>query len=183
MKKATVVNLGLMALLIYAGRSHSGTLCRATETLIFNCEMAKEVSSLCRAKANGTFTYRNGKPGEIKLEVASPPAGRTEFRLSSAPYAGGGEAHIRFTRFRYTYILYDRTVKTADGPEFSAGVVVLKDGRMVSKKRCANDASILADAYELLPREEFHDLQDTAAGKAPHSGEFNAPEDATLRRR
>jgi hypothetical protein len=56
------------------------------------------------------------------------------------------------------YVIYDRTVKTEDGPKFSAGVTVFRAGRKVVDRSCLNDASIHSIAYNALPREEYRDI-------------------------
>jgi len=81
------------------------------------------------------------------------------FHFSNTPYAGGGEAHIRFSVGKYTYFLYDKTIKTESGHDFSAGVVVYRDQVKVSNKVCDNDASIRENAYSNLTKEEYEDIK------------------------
>ncbi|WP_175946515.1 hypothetical protein [Burkholderia pyrrocinia] len=138
--------------------AHAEGLCAAKETAIFNCELRKSVSSLCQSKENGILTYRNGLDGKINLQTSDNSEGKNEndvFYFSNRPYAGGGEAHIRFSRLGYTYYLYDKTVKTDEGPTFSAGVVVYKGKKKISNLVCDNDASIRADAYQSIVRESY----------------------------
>jgi hypothetical protein len=134
-------------------------LCQAGETAIFNCELPKSVSSLCQAGDNGILTYRNGVNGKINLKISDE--GETKgrvFYFSSTPYAGGGEAHVRFSRSHYTYYIYDKAMKTDDGPVFSAGVVIYKDGGKVANLVCSNDASIRESAYHTLTKEAYRSI-------------------------
>ena len=135
---------------------HAEGLCAAKETAIFNCEIRKSISSLCQSKENGILTYRNGFDGKISLQISgNNESKRDVFYFSSRPYAGGGETHIRFSRLGYTYYLYDKTVKTDEGPTFSAGIVVYKGEKKISNLVCDNDASIRADAYQSIARESY----------------------------
>ncbi|MGF6853908.1 hypothetical protein [Paraburkholderia sp. CI3] len=113
--------------LVSAMGAHAEGLCTINETAIFNCELEKSVSSLCQSTENGTLTYRNEVDGKINLQISDSKRKKKDvFYFSNTPYAGGGEAHIRFSRLGYTYYLYDRTIKTDEGPTFYAGIAVYK---------------------------------------------------------
>jgi hypothetical protein len=135
----------------------AGGLCSEKEVVVFNCELKKSVSSLCKSEEDGALVYRNGMNGVVNLKV-SDSAGRKVFYFSNALYAGGGEAHIRFYRSGYTYYLYDKVIKEDDGPVFSSGIVVYRQGRKISNFVCDNDASIRADAYKKIIREGYRDI-------------------------
>ncbi|MCC8392454.1 hypothetical protein LJ656_07625 [Paraburkholderia sp. MMS20-SJTR3] len=139
--------------------AHAEGLCTAKETAIFNCELEKSISSLCQSTENGALTYRNGSDGNINLQI-SHSSGITKdiFYFSNARYAGGGEAHIRFSRQGYTYYLYDKTIKTEEGPTFFAGIVVYKGRKKISNRVCNNDASIREKAYQGIVREEYESI-------------------------
>jgi hypothetical protein len=134
-------------------------LCIAAETTIFNCELQKSTASLCKSNQDGTLIYRNGTDGKINMQLSD--VGKSKnivFFFSNVPYAGGGEAHIRFTRSSYTYYLYDKTTKASAGPEFSAGIAIYKDRRKISDLACQNDASIRATAYKSITREPYRSI-------------------------
>ncbi|MGU7775355.1 hypothetical protein ACV229_34950 [Burkholderia sp. MR1-5-21] len=131
-------------------------LCATKETVIFNCEFKNSVSSLCQSLEGGALIYRNGVDGRINLKISD---GKNDvFFFSNTPYAGGGEAHIRFSRSGYTYYLYDKTVKGDEGPVFSAGIVIYKGGKKISSFACINDASIRAGAYQSISREKYRSI-------------------------
>ncbi|CAG9255541.1 conserved exported hypothetical protein [Burkholderia diffusa] len=139
--------------------AHAEGLCTTKEVAIFNCELKKTVSSLCQSTENGTLTYRNGINGKINLQISDGKGiKRGVFYFSSVPYAGGGEAHIRFSRLGYTYYLYDRTVKTDEGPTFSAGIAIYRGERKISNFICNNDASIRAGAYQSITKEDYRSI-------------------------
>lgn len=139
--------------------AHAEGLCAVKEMVIFNCELKRSVSSLCQSTENGTITYRNGLDGRINLQISGNNAGKKDvFHLSYMPYAGGGEAHIRFSRLDYTYYLYDNTIKTDEGPTFSAGIVIYRGEKKVSNFVCNNDASIRASAYESIVKEMYQEI-------------------------
>ncbi|MCG5074704.1 hypothetical protein [Paraburkholderia tagetis] len=134
-------------------------LCEAGETVIFNCELPKSVSSLCQSENDGVLTYRNGANGKLNLKLSDKGRGKGRvFYFSGTPYAGGGEAHIRFLKSGYTYYLYDKAVKTGDGQEFSAGVVIYKASGRVANLVCNNDASIHETAYHEITKEAYQSI-------------------------
>lgn len=138
---------------------HSEGMCKDSETVIFNCEMPKSVSSLCESKGADTLSYRNGIGGKINLELSDSDIPKEQiFYFSNTPYAGGGEAHIRFSRSGFTYYLYDKSVKTEDGPTFSAGIVVYRGERKISNLICSNDASIRRNAYDDITKESYRSI-------------------------
>jgi hypothetical protein len=139
--------------------AHAEGLCEADEAVIFNCELPKSISSLCQSDGDGVLTYRNGGNGKINLKIsdAGESMGRI-FYFSNVPYAGGGEAHIRFSRSNYTYYLYDKTMKTDNGPAISAGVVIYKDGERIANLACSNDASMRERAYHAITKEDYQSI-------------------------
>jgi hypothetical protein len=147
-----IVLISLINLAAISG-VHSEGICKDNEAIIFNCEMPKSVSSLCRSKDSGIFTY------QINLELSDRGISKGQsFYFSNTPYAGGGEAHIRISRSGYTYYLYDKTVKTEDGPAFSAGIVVYRGERKISNLICSNDASIRRNAYDDITKESYRSI-------------------------
>jgi len=151
----------------------SPNLCTANERVAFTCTAGKKLISLC---AQGqVLRYRFGKPGSPDMTWPAPalntPA-REAFRFSSTPYAGGGEARVRFTNSAWEYILYTAMVAgewhddgTRDHREY-AGVLVRRDGKNSANVRCTshwdNDLFPLGDA---LTREEFdYDVDITRPG-------------------
>lgn len=158
MKKIKAIAISLVNLLAISC-AHAEGMCNAQETAIFNCELQKSIASFCEAKDAGVLSYRNGVANKINLEISDSDARRGKvFYFSNTPYAGGGEAHIRFWRAGYTYYLYDKTIKTNDGPIFSAGIVVYKGERKVSNLVCGNDASIRQNAYHDIAKESYRNI-------------------------
>ncbi|WP_423394960.1 hypothetical protein [Burkholderia sp. LMG 21824] len=134
-------------------------LCATKEVAIFNCELEKSVSSLCKSKESGALIYRSGVDGKVGLRI---PGGKEDARdfffLSYAPYAGGGETHIRFYWLGYTYYLYDKVTKVDDGPALYSGIVMYKGKERISNISCENDASIRAIAYQSIARETYRSI-------------------------
>lgn len=144
---------------VSAAAAHAEGLCTTKETAIFNCELEKFASSLCQSTENGTLTYRNGIDRKINLRISDNKKSKKDvFYFSNTPYAGGGEAHIRFSQFDYTYYLYDRTIKTDEGPTFSAGIVIYKGKKKISNLTCNNDASIREGAYQSITKEAYRSI-------------------------
>ncbi|WP_448664496.1 hypothetical protein ACG3SL_07410 [Sphingomonas sp. CJ20] len=145
-------------------------LCRAGETVLFTCGIAARQVSVCGSGSGATAAarYRLGTPAKVELEYpAAGQAGRGTMAYASIPYSGGGETQIHFTSGGYTYVVYSRVVRTNFGPSgrhdpaFSAGVVVQRDGKTLSHRKCTapTDASVdLAAAQRFLPEGEAVDV-------------------------
>ena len=146
------------------GPSGPEGLCLAGEAVFFACSTTKGLAYVCGTKspAGQGLQYRFGQPGKVSLSYpahATPPAG--VFHFSSTAYSGGGEAHLVFDNDGFRYVLFDRTTagdRDAKGHrahDFSTGVLVKKDGRIVSKLICKGaDDTLRAPAYD-LPAEDF----------------------------
>jgi hypothetical protein len=157
-KKIQFILISLFSLTAISSVRAEG-MCKDSETVIFNCEMPKSVSSLCESKDTEILSYRNGVGRKINLELTDSGILKGKiFYFSNTPYAGGGEAHIRFSRSGFTYYLYDKSVKTDDGPTFSAGIVVYRGGRKISNLICSNDASIRRYAYDDITKERYRSI-------------------------
>jgi hypothetical protein len=158
MKKIQFI-IALSINLFFISSAHAEGMCREGEAAIFNCEMQRSISSLCESKDSSVVSYRNGIGEKVNIEISSDGANeRKVFYFSNTPYAGGGEAHIRFSQSGYTYYLYDKTIKSNDGPEFSAGIVVYRGERKISNLICNNDASIRQSAYHDIDKENYRSI-------------------------
>lgn len=139
--------------------AHAEGMCTEKETVIFNCELEKTISSLCQSTESGALTYRNGNDGRIGFQISDGKRIKKDvFYFSNIPYAGGGEAHIRFSRLGYTYYLYDKTIRSDEGPTFSAGIVVYRGEKKISNISCNNNASIRERAYQEITREKYRSI-------------------------
>lgn len=135
-------------------------LCPNDELEVFNCQHTQKFASLCKKKETGIFTYRHGTKDNIDLIISDEDNHKgSVFYFSNTTYAGGGEAHIRFSKGKFTYFLYDKTIKTDDGPEFSAGIAVYRGASKISNSLCLNDASIHQDAYIDITKETYKDIK------------------------
>jgi hypothetical protein len=111
------------------------SLCRGPEVTIATCSIGKKLVSVC-GWGEKQSVYRYGTPDQIELEALDP-------RISQQSFSGGGETQIHFTKGRFRYILYDRIFRSgfgADGhtdPQFSAGLLVQKNGRRLAERACA----------------------------------------------
>jgi hypothetical protein len=135
-------------------------MCNINEVVIFNCELKKSTSSLCKSKDHHTLTYRNGTKNKTNIEISDyQQTQKNLFLFSNTFYSGGGEAHIRFSNSGYTYYLYDKTIKTDDEPIFSAGIAIYQGEKKISNLICNNDAAIHQEAYQDIAKERFRDIK------------------------
>ncbi len=163
----------LLAVPAHADSKVEPSLCKEGEAVIFNCLHKQKIASLCASpglsKESGKVKYRFGMTSKVELEY---PRGdndsRELFLFSSTGYSGGSESHIRFVNGRFTYLLYDKMLRTGflgdpgnpDGtnnPSMSGGIIVQKKGSKASRISCRNNASISSVAYQALEKEDFQD--------------------------
>lgn len=120
--------------------AHAESLCAAGEPVVFACHVGNKMVSLCRPPGDrGMLSYRFGKPDALELRYPEP--GRqasAAFTIKSAPLIGGGETTVAFRRGAYTYTVYSRVGRGADGatPEFEDGIIVSRRGKVLSRLRC-----------------------------------------------
>lgn len=126
------------------------SLCMAGEQPLFACPIGRKLVSVCSSGRGAT--YRFGTPAKVELLSTALSYARTW-------YSGGGEAQISFSNNGVRYIVYDRAVRTSfDGhndTQFSAGVLIQKDGRTISNARCLGEEAIGAGAESVLPKGTF----------------------------
>lgn len=143
-RKYSVSELALVlaAACCVAAPAQAASLCAPNEPVVFACHVGSKTVSLCRSAGDrGMLSYRFGTPDTLELRYPEP--GRqasAAFTVRSAPLIGGGETTVAFRRGAYTYVVYSRVARSADGstPEFEDGVIVARRGKVVSKMRCAD---------------------------------------------
>lgn len=156
----------ITVLLFFHSISHAtGTpnqgLCSTGEVNLFNCNLKSKNASLCVNEAKDRMQYRIGT--EAKRDFIYPQIPKSNghgFKLSTAPYPGGGENRIRFTNGIYSYFIYDITKSQQDTTPLNsiqtAGIAVYINGKRIANIKCENsETSISSLAFEILQREEF----------------------------
>lgn len=127
-------------------------LCAPQETAIFVCPVGRKLVSVCGQA--GKATYRFGSPGKVELSSQA-------LTTAERSFSGGGETQIQLRNGQFTYLVYDKTVRTSfssngrNDPDFTSGLVVLKDRHVVSARKCGADASISAAAGRIIPAGGF----------------------------
>jgi hypothetical protein len=133
--------------------------CNSEEKPVFSCQIKDKKAELCYSKEINDFVYRFKKGDVVQFQYPKVVGGNDPFKFSSTPYAGGGEAHVRFENGDYTYFIYDKDVKNSDGGlNSTAGIIVKKGGKAVANMQCDNDASIHSEAYDIIPKESYEDI-------------------------
>ncbi len=119
-------------------RGPAASLCRAKEAQTFSCPVGRKIVSICGEGAGAI--YRFGRPGRVEMEARGPTT-------AQIGYSGGGEAQVAFAGQGYSYVVYDRTVRTRftpDGrhdPAFSQGLLVVKGAHVVADRPCRGDGA------------------------------------------
>jgi len=165
-KSILVLTCALLPAMGAQAATAAPSLCEASQAVVLTCSLkgSAKLLSLC-ADANfpapgASLQYRFGAPGKVELRYPeAQPNGRKSFFYSATGYSGGGEAHIRFANGAYDYILFERTVQVETAgkrkPQFTAGVVTRKAGKVLSVRTCAQGGAWQVDVADLLPAEEF----------------------------
>ena len=119
---------------------------------MFVCPVGRKLVSVCGQ--GGKATYRYGSSGKVELSSQA-------LTMAERSFSGGGETQVYFRNGPFTYLVYDKTVRTSfssngrHDPDFTSGLVVLKEGHVVSSKQCGTDASISAAAGRMMPTGGF----------------------------
>lgn len=128
-----------------AATSVAATLCRAGETVVFDCPIAhgKRASACASAAltaAAGTLQFRLGSLSKAELQWPAAPAEnwRDRVKAGQVMYAGGGGAYLRFAAPPLEYVVYSALGR---GWGHKAGVMVLQDGQPKSVLRCRAPAT------------------------------------------
>ena len=153
----------------------TGGLCRAQESVIFQCAAGGKRVAICTGRSDSGqryVQYRFGSSERIELECPSSAAdGADGMYWARTGYSGGGEIQVRFANQGYEYIVYSRVIRTgfgADGvfhPRFESGVSVVRGRRLVSDIRCQEPPDPWVSEQEvesLLPEGEFFRWWDLA---------------------
>lgn len=104
-------------------------------------------------RSDGVLTYRSFKPAGLELQIGDGRHARTS-------YSGGGELQVSFSNGPWTYVTYERVVRTGftdtNDPDFQAGVDVVKSGRTVTRLKCRDQSTQFAEnAFAGLDEGEF----------------------------
>ncbi len=128
------------------------SMCAAGQTPLFTCAVGHKIVSICGVGGRATYYY--GVPGKVEMSSQA-------LSFAERAYSGGGETQISFRNGAYSYVVYDKTVRTSfssdahNDPDFSSGLVVEKGGKVLSAKTCASDATISAEAGKVIPAGSF----------------------------
>lgn len=118
----------------------AASLCAPHEPVVFACRVGAKMVSLCRpADGDGMLSYRFGTPAALEMRYPEPGLlARSAFTVSTTPLVGGGETTVAFQSGGYTYTVYSRVARGADGatPQFEDGLVVKRRGKVVGAWRC-----------------------------------------------
>ena len=120
------------------------------ERTVFTCATGDRTAVV--AQRGATLAYRSLRRGKLELEI-------TGGRYAQEGFSGGGELQAIFRSGPWSYVVYERTVRTsftgANDPDFDAGVAVLRGGRVISRRRCDEGSSQFTQRLNDAPRAPF----------------------------
>lgn len=138
---------GFLCFLVFVavlGRAAAGqamTQCRSDERVFFSCSIGQKIVSLCGAETAGTIdrlVYRYGKPEHVEREYVASARNNDRFFGAVLPAAPGASVRqIWFNQGDFRYLL---TECVGGNCPQSAGLAVLKEGRLISTHRCERTA-------------------------------------------
>jgi len=118
--------------------------------VVFNCDSGKYSYRIL--VDNESFLYSHSISNVEDLNVH---ASRTDalFKMASSPLSGGNVAYVQFSRGEYSYYFYD-AITYARVPSLDVlGVMVWRNGKMISVRECyGNNNGLFSAAYNDLPR-------------------------------
>lgn len=132
--------------------------CASNEQALFSCTAGNKRIAVCgvtNAQGQKTAQYRFGSSDRAEIVLDGG-------RFSSVPYSGGGEAQIAFANGGTRYIVYGRTVRTnfeagePNNPEFTDGVMVVRDGKQVADRQCTGDV----ESVDVMAGDDYGGIAD-----------------------
>lgn len=133
----------LLSILIAAAVSPS-------EHTVFTCRISERVAMVVREGSN--LAYRSVRRGGLELQI---PGGS----YAQEGFSGGGELQAIFRNGPWTYVVYERTIRTnftgPNTPSFEAGTDVLRRGRVVARRHCDDAKAQFAEQLDGAPKTSF----------------------------
>ena len=119
--------------------------------IAFRCRIGGDLISVRRSGPD--LSYQVSAHGRVKFHI-------TRGYLARTGYSGGGELQAVFQNGAWTYLVYERTIRTGfarhNAPSFTAGVDVLRNGAIVSRRSCRDSrAQFSSTAITNLPEGDF----------------------------
>lgn len=131
----------ILVALIFSLHAKAGiSLCAADEQVVFSCSIKEKIVSVCASSelspTEGYMQYRYGRPQKTELTFPEKTVAPNAFtNYIGLTYSGTSEAHLRFIRGNYGYIVYSGNDESG---EYS-GLVVERNGKIVSNKLCSRN--------------------------------------------
>ena len=121
-----------------------------SEHTVFTCRIGDRVAMVVREGSN--LAYRSIRRGGLELQIPDGSYAREGF-------SGGGELQAIFKNGPWTYVVFERTIRTnftgPNTPSFEAGVDVLRPGRVVARRRCDDAETQFAEQLDGAPKAPF----------------------------
>ncbi len=150
--KRVVLAAGFLAGFGGVAAAAEPSLCGAGETVFYSCAVGHKVVSICGG--DGKASYYFGVPGKVEMSSQA-------LSFAERGFSGGGETQVSFRNGAYSYVVFDKTVRTSfsagghNDAESTSGLVVKKNGKEISAMTCATDAMMSADASKVISKGDF----------------------------
>ena len=118
--------------------------------LVFNCDSGNIKYQIFDDDYGVSYSHSKAGVEDFYIRASKKDA---VFKMASSPLSGGNVAYVQFSRGEYSYYFYD-AITYARVPSLDVlGVMVWRNGKMISDRECyGNNNGLFSAAYSDLPR-------------------------------
>lgn len=121
--------------------------------LLFNCDSGNIKYQIFEDERELAYMHSKGGVEDLYIQATKEEA---LFKMASAPLNAGNVAYIQFSRGDYSYYFYDAITYAREPPLDAIGVMVWRNGVMLSDRACSgNKNGLFSEVYQDIPRVEM----------------------------
>ncbi|MFC3914317.1 hypothetical protein ACFOSS_12680 [Pseudaeromonas sharmana] len=121
--------------------------------ILFNCNIGKYSYQIILDGESIIYSHSILNVKDLNVHASKTDA---SFKMASSPLSGGDVAYIQFSRGDYSYYFYDAITYARDPPLDAIGVMVWRNGVMLSDRACSgNKNGLFSEVYQDIPRVEM----------------------------
>ena len=118
--------------------------------VVFNCDSGKYSYRILVDNESFVYSHFISNVKDLNIHAAKKDA---VFKMASVPLSGGDVAYIQFSRGDYSYYFYDAITYAREPPLDALGVMVWRNGVMLSDRTCSGHKNgLFSEVYQNIPR-------------------------------
>ena len=118
--------------------------------LLFNCDSGNVKYQIFEDDNEIVYSHSKGGVEDMYIQASKKDA---VFKMASVPLSGGDVAYIQFSRGDYSYYFYDAITYAREPPLDALGVMVWRNGVMLSDRTCSGHKNgLFSEVYQNIPR-------------------------------